>query len=511
MFPSDAPISRLKKFKFSARGPRIDFSSYSFLKWLGKELEFLELESSEKIPLHNLELIFRSNPLLKVIKLNEVETFKPSDSFISSPLMFTNLRHLELDSIIGYGLAMFSKVSVPALEDLSVTTFEEEFSYAQLFSILQSCHFSLKSFKMRHYEEYPSSSSSDSDPKQDLLEFPLLEELSLVLRPERTTSLYSRCQFSSLRLKRLEISSLGSVETNSVLQAIRFLEGSSMTIEVVSLLLSHDHLTSELELDQTEHGRAFPNMRSLHLDWGSQQLMEYFSSSSFGKLEILELGYYEGYYEAEPDEPDEAHQAYQEQWWKRAISVVQSSSDSLREIKISGFAEGREDELDLGTFTLHKLKVLSLVRSFPILNQYLLDHSRGAFLSELQLNALPESYSLDDLLRVILPMSRSLTRLSLTDINFRQDQIDSSLEKESGSSFPLLHLLSIRGDNLNLLELFAQYRFPLLCELFVSAELGETEAKISQIKNLLWKNAPQLSSRDLKSDFHFCKIIERVS
>lgn len=179
-FPKSASSSKLREFEFDSVGPRIDFSSDSFLNWLGKGLEVFKLSGFFlRIPPEHLQLVFGSNPLLKGIKLNQIEVFSKSDPFVPSSLRLTNLRCLELRSVSGHGLTIFSAAFLPALESLFVQHHPDEDTdsdiglYAQTFSVLPRCRLSLKSLKVIGFEEWPGNDSSTSF-KQVSLTFPNL-------------------------------------------------------------------------------------------------------------------------------------------------------------------------------------------------------------------------------------------------------------------------------------------------------------------------------------------------
>lgn len=157
-----------------------------------------------------------------------------------------------------------------------------------------------------------------------------------------------------------------------------------MTIEAVSLSLSHSHLNFDQELnvqpgkitwaqrfgrhflsqidrfrlssalkvssEPLGRSRAFPKMKSLKLNWESKQIVDYFTSSSFGGLEVLELSHYES----------KTSQAYQEECLKRAVSMVELNSASLREIKLGGFKKATGYKPEISSFKLPKLKVMEV-------------------------------------------------------------------------------------------------------------------------------------------------------
>lgn len=516
-FPSNSPISHLKELKLMLPSLEVDWESESDLvRWMGMELELLEIElgyearpSFPEIPTESLCRIFTSNSNLKDLKLKDVTLGFPSSSFILSQSLLPMLRSLSLCTYYLGGYDLFGGSTLPSLQSLSISApgFNLTSSLLGFLPLLERCCSTLKSLTLleddtydlqRRYENFQDQGNEGGSGKVVVLA--ALESISIRSITPVMDGLVKRLRFPNLKELDLTHASSSLVQSFNDTQVF-----SNPNLEVLSIQPKIESVRSNS--NDIVFGREdyyLPSLRvlRLHEDF---MLPVPFGRAQISKLQELTISrplYYGGQTIGSSRRPESQTQFLSDSKnIKLIISLIVLSSVNLQRIHL----ESHSDSFSItpqfqSDLHLKNLKSLHLLSCPPPIAQFLFNSCKFYHLSEAYLEFQFCNLQFKDVFPFLKSQAHSLIKLELSHVKWRKEDIE-SLDFKEELSFVKLKEMTIRSSNLNLdtAEFFCQFKYPGLSK-FTSTFNGIYSKKGPNPQNfavdrLLLQNAPYLSEK----------------
>lgn len=378
-FPEIKSSSSLKKLRLRVEGGRPISLSSSFLRWMGRSLKLLIVQSVN-IPNVSFSLVMQRNSFLNHLSLLGVSIEDPDAFFMSNLTIFLpNLQSLDLQD--GNVVSCFIKAELPRLRDLKIKIqklgLEErkgkgessgkeketslkgekvglmEFDYDRWLEIFVKCRFSLRCFIVEDPNEHRAAEKSNLNEAVDFLE---LHTLHVSASSRSLMDLLGQFNFPKIRDVKFKTPATSSPAISRILRSL-------------SRSLTRVNLDGTCPTSTQVTRSAFRNLKDLRIGEGMGPILPLFESSSL-KLRKLEL--FLGRFIA----PDLAF---------TLVSILISSADTLVSFKFSDKMEAGDGtttdkfEINLrrqlkdGKVRFPRLQLLEVVRGDASSNRVLLD------------------------------------------------------------------------------------------------------------------------------------------
>lgn len=170
VFPQDPGPSHIKSLKLVLMCLEVDWESKSLLKWIGTELESLEIDlvfddppSLPKLPTKTLIEILKSNMGLKSLVLKDLHLDGPSRAALSPQVSLPALKSLELSGVYLFGYDLFGTSTLPNIESLTINAADIHGSETLqgFLPLLQCCSSTLKTLRLEDYFRPDEASPQD--------------------------------------------------------------------------------------------------------------------------------------------------------------------------------------------------------------------------------------------------------------------------------------------------------------------------------------------------------------